>query len=395
MVSQGDFNMSNDNNINFEVTENMVDCGVNIKVIGVGGAGGNMVNHIINTCDFASNIDLIIANTDLQDINKSKAETKIQLGIKKTNGRGAGMVPEVGKLSAEEAEDEIRKHLAGTELLFIAAGLGGGTGTGAAPVVARIAKSLGILVVSVVTIPFKYEQKARTKVALEGLVELKKESDCVIQIQNDKLISIAPKNLNPRQVYAFVDEVLVKAVSGIINVLLEEGDQNIDFADVKTIMGHRGIALMGMGKAKGENAITEAYENAIDTPLLDTCNANLSQAKGIVVFFKYGANASFFQLSETMASINNQEREDCKVICGHKLADDLDPDEVEVTIIATGFDETREEEMRIEEERKIQELQENQVRQQMQMQKVSGGVNKPDYKNINYDEPTFIRRSKD
>ncbi|WP_267523514.1 cell division protein FtsZ [Campylobacter sp. MG1] len=383
-----------DNNIDFEVTENIVNCGVNIKVIGVGGAGGNMINHIINTCNFASNIDLLIANTDLQDINKSKAEIKIQLGIKKTNGRGAGMIPEVGRISAEEAEEEIKKHLIGTELLFIAAGLGGGTGTGAAPVIARIAKSLGILVVSVVTIPFKYEQKVRTKVALEGLVELKKESDCVIQIQNDKLIAIAPKNLNAKQVYAFVDEVLVNAVSGIINVLLEEGDQNIDFADVRTIMTHRGIALMGMGKATGENAIIEAYENAIDTPLLDTCNTNLSQAKGIIVFFKYGVNAPFLQLAETMTSINSQEKEDCKVICGHKLSMDLDPDTVEVTIIATGFDETREEEMKIEEDKRAQEIQESQMKQ-AHIQRVSGGINKLDYKNINYDEPTFIRRSKD
>lgn len=384
-------NISND--IDFQVTESEMDCGVKIKVIGVGGAGGNMINHMINTCNFSSEIDLMIANTDIQDINKSKASIKIQLGPKKTNGRGAGAAPEVGKISAEEVENEIREKLEGAELLFIAAGLGGGTGTGAAPVVAKIAKSMGILVVSVVTTPFSFE-RGRGKVALEGLAELKKESDSVIHIQNDKLITIAPKDYNPRNVFEFVDEILAKAVSGIINVLLEQGDINIDFADFRSVMSHRGIALMGKGRAEGENALQEAYEQAVDAPLLDRSSGDINDAKGVIVFFKYGHNISFLKLTATMNEIGGTD-DDKRIFFGCKLSDELDPDEVEATIIATGFDEKKEERAQIEAENKKREEERKIQISKAETQKVSGGINKIDYRNMNFDEPAFVRLSQD
>lgn len=384
-----------DNGIEFKVLEREMDCGVNIKVIGVGGAGGNMINYMIENCNFASAIDLMIANTDIQDINKSKANKKIQLGPKKTEGRGAGAIPEVGRISAEEVEDEIKELLGNnTDLLFIAAGLGGGTGTGAAPVIAKIAKSLGILVVSVVTTPFSFE-RGRGKVALEGLAELKKESDSVIHIQNDKLITFAPKNLNPKKVFEFVDEILAKAVSGIINVLLEEGDINIDFADFRTVMSHRGIALMGKGEAKGENALYAAYQNAIDAPLLDCASSDLNDAKGVIVFFKYGEKTTFLELTQAMDEIGKSDDDNKRIFLGCKLSSELEPDVVEVTIIATGFDETMEEKAQIQAEEKRKEEEKNHKIAQAEIKKVSGGTNKIDYKNRNFDEPAYVRLSQD
>lgn len=380
--------------IDFKVMENEMDCGVKIKVIGVGGAGGNMINHIVDTCEFSSNVDIMIANTDIQDINRSKANIKIQLGPKKTNGRGAGANPEVGRISAEEVEDEIREYLAGTELLFIAEGLGGGTGTGAGPVIARIAKSLGILVVSVATFPFSYE-KARIKAAEKGLEELKKESDCVILIQNDKLKLVVPKTLNTRDANKFANDVLVNAVTGIIKMLLIEGDTNIDFADVTTVMSHRGTALMGMGRAEGETAIREAYENAINSPLLDNYIADLKDAKAMIVFFSYGENVPFFQLVETMEEISNSSGEDLNVFCGHVLDNNLSADAVEVTIIATGFDESRAQKAQIEQENKKREEEIAYKLAQPELQKVSGGTIKIDYKNKNFDEPVFVRNGQD
>ncbi|MBZ7985990.1 cell division protein FtsZ [Campylobacter sp. Cr9] len=393
-----DFDFSSDN-IDFKVMENEMDCGVKIKVIGVGGAGGNMINHIVETCASSlkvdiSNVDIMIANTDIQDINRSKASIKIQLGPKKTNGRGAGANPEIGRISAEEVEDEIKRQLEGTELLFIAEGLGGGTGTGAGPVIAKIAKSLGILVVSVATFPFSYE-KARIKAAEKGLEELKKESDCVILIQNDKLKLVVPKNLNTREANKYANDVLVNAVTGIIKMLLVEGDTNIDFADVTSVMSHRGTALMGMGRAEGENSIREAYENAINSPLLDNYIADLKDAKAMIVFFSYGENVPFFQLVETMEDISNSSSEDVNVFCGHVLDEDLPADAVEVTIIATGFDESRAQKAQIELENKKREEEITYKLAQPELQKVSGGTIKVDYKTRDFNEPAFVRNGQD
>ncbi|MBT0879114.1 MULTISPECIES: cell division protein FtsZ [unclassified Campylobacter] len=393
-----DFDILGDN-IDFKVMESEMDCGVKIKVIGVGGAGGNMINHIVETCASSlkvdiSNVDIMIANTDIQDINRSKANIKIQLGPKKTNGRGAGANPEIGRISAEEVEDEIKERLAGTELLFIAEGLGGGTGTGAGPVIAKIAKSLGILVVSVATFPFSYE-KARIKAAEKGLEELKKESDCVILIQNDKLKLVVPKTLNTREANKFANDVLVNAVTGIIKMLLIEADTNIDFADVTSVMSHRGTALMGMGRAEGENAIKEAYANAIDSPLLENYTTNLQDAKAMIVFFSYGENIPFFQLVETMEEISNSSNEDLNVFCGHVLDTSLPADAVEVTIIATGFDETRAQKAKIEQESKKREEELSYKIVQPEMQKVSGGTIKVDYKTRDFNEPAFVRNGQD
>ena len=223
--------------------------GARIKAIGIGGGGGNMINHMIN--EGVSGIDLIVANTDAQALDSSFAPTKLQLGLNATRGLGAGMIPEKGREAALESFDDIKEILAGADIVFISAGMGGGTGTGAAPIVAQAAKEIGALTVSVVTSPFKFEGRKRTKLSKEGLEELKRESDSIVIIPNEKLLSIVEKNLGIKESFRLVDDVLSQAVAGISNVILSHGpnDINLDFADVKTVMTHRGLALMGSGKS--------------------------------------------------------------------------------------------------------------------------------------------------
>jgi len=240
-----------------------------IAVIGVGGGGCNMVNHMIE--EGSHKIDLIVANTDLQSLHSSKAPKKIELGPKLTKGFGAGMNPEVGRDAAIESYEEIKSILEGTEIVFVASGLGGGTGTGAAAIIAKAAKDVGALTVSVVTKPFAWEGKKRAGLANLGLEELKKVSDSLIVIPNEKLNEIVDVGLTFKNSFKIVDNVLYQAVIGMSEVILNPGhsDINTDFADVKTIMKHKGIALMGIGKGKGENSVQQALDNAINSPLLE------------------------------------------------------------------------------------------------------------------------------
>ncbi|WP_368030435.1 cell division protein FtsZ [Arcobacter sp. s6] len=307
-----------------------------IAVIGVGGGGCNMINHMIN--EGSHKIDLIAANTDLQVLHISKAPKKIQLGLKLTKGLGAGMKPEVGRDSAVESYEEIKSTLKGADIIFIAAGLGGGTGTGAAAIIAKAAKEIGALTVSVVTKPFTWEGKKRAGLANLGLEELKKVSDSIIIVPNDRLLEIIDENVGMKDAFKIIDNILYQAVNGMSEVILNPGnsDINTDFADVKTIMQHKGMALMGIGRAKGENAAQRALEDAIDSPLLD--KVSLNGAKGILIHFNIHPQVSLFAINDVMGSINDRMDSNAEIIFGTTSDSTLEKDEVKITIVATGFE---------------------------------------------------------
>ncbi|MCP4969505.1 MAG: cell division protein FtsZ [Arcobacter sp.] len=307
-----------------------------ISVIGVGGGGCNMINHMIN--EGSHKIDLIAANTDLQVLHISKAPKKIQLGIKLTKGLGAGMKPEVGRDSAVESYEDIKNSLKGADIVFIAAGLGGGTGTGAAAIIAKAAKEIGSLTVSVVTKPFTWEGKKRAGLANLGLEEIKKVSDSIIVVPNDRLLEIIDENVGMKDAFRIIDNILYQAVNGMTEVILTPGnsDINTDFADVKTIMQHKGMALMGIGKAKGENAAQKALEDAIESPLLD--KVSLGGAKGILIHFNIHPQVSLFAINDVMSSIHNTIDSNAEIIFGTTSDNTLETDEVKITIVATGFE---------------------------------------------------------
>ncbi|MDM5272022.1 cell division protein FtsZ [Sulfurovum sp. zt1-1] len=310
--------------------------GAKIKAIGVGGGGGNMINHMIN--EGINSIDLIVANTDQQALDSSIAPYKMQLGINATRGLGAGMVPDKGREAALESFEDIKSMLSGSDIVFISAGLGGGTGTGAAPIIAQAAKEVGALTVSVVTSPFKFEGRKRAKLAKDGLEELKRESDSIIVVPNEKLLSIVEKNLGIKESFRMVDDILAQAVGGISKVILSHGenDINLDFADVKTVMSHRGLALMGAGYASGKNAAYDAAKAAIESPLLD--NISIDGAMGVLVHFDIHPNYPIMEIGEAMSIIEESADEDASVIFGTTTNTNMAPDEVRITIVATGFE---------------------------------------------------------
>jgi cell division protein FtsZ len=320
-----------------------------IAVIGVGGGGCNMVNYMIN--EGTHKIDLIVANTDLQVLNLSKAPTKIQLGANLTRGLGAGMRPDIGRDAALESYDKIKEALDGSDIVFIAAGLGGGTGTGAAAVIAKAAKEVGALTVAVVTKPFKWEGKKRTGLANLGLEEIKKVSDSIIIISNDKLRSIVEKNIGMKDAFRVVDDVLYQAVNGMSEVILKPGsdDINVDFADVRTIMQHKGIALMGIGRAKGEDAAQKALDIAIKSPLLD--EISLGDAKGIMIHWTVNPNVPMFAISDVMDNIHSTLTGNPDIIFGTTTDENLDVDEIKITIVATGFESSEESKQEIQQQK--------------------------------------------
>lgn len=372
----------------FKVEESKHVYGAKIKVIGVGGGGGNMVNHMI--AQGIGGIDLIVANTDAQALDYSLADIKIQLGEKKTKGLGAGMKPEIGKESAKESYEEIKSALEHADIVFVASGFGGGTGTGAAPIIAQAAKEVGALTVAVVTKPFMWEGRKRSKLAQTGLDELRKECDSIVVIPNDKLLAIVDKNLGIKESFKIVDDVLCRAVSGMSLVVLSSGqsDINLDFADVKTVMSHRGMALMGVGESSGENAAVEATKSAIESPLLD--NMSINGALGVLIHFHIHPNCPISSISEAMELVYDSVDEDADVIFGTTTDESIQEDNVKVTIVATGF------------ENKLPETKELKVLDKAQeafkkeriarMAKVSGGYeSQEDYLDI----PTFIRHQMD
>jgi len=372
----------------FSIEEAKNVYGAKIKVIGVGGGGGNMVNHMI--AQGVTGIDLIVANTDAQALDHSKATTKLQLGEKKTKGLGAGMQPEVGKESALESYEEIKSALEGADIVYVASGLGGGTGTGAAPIIAQAAKEIGALTVSVVTKPFMFEGRKRMKLAEAGLNELKKESDSIVVIPNDKLLSIVDRGLGIKDSFKIVDDVLSRAVSGMSQVVLSSGasDINVDFADVKTVMSHRGMALMGVGESSGEGAASEAVKSAIESPLLD--NMSINGALGVLIHFHIPSTCPLSDISEAMSVLYESADEDADVIFGTTTDDTMADDSVKVTIVATGF------ENKIEKTKELKLLNESQeaVKKERitRLKKVSGGYEgQEDYLDI----PTYIRHQMD
>lgn len=306
--------------------------GAKIKVIGVGGGGGNAVNRMIT--EKVQGVDFIVANTDLQALNASQAQTKIQLGPKLTKGLGAGSNPEVGDKAAEESEEQIQKALEGSDMVFITAGMGGGTGTGAAPVVAKIAKDSGALTVGVVTRPFSFEGPRRDKFASEGLAKLKANVDTLIIVANNRLLEMIDKKTPMMEAFKEADNVLRQGVQGISDLIVTPGYINLDFADIKTLMSNQGSALMGVGSATGESRATEATKKAISSPLLEV---SISGAQHVLMDITGGKDLSMFEAQEASDVIKQAAGTNVDISFGMSLNESLG-DEVRVTVIATGID---------------------------------------------------------
>lgn len=316
----------------FELEEN-INIGANIKVVGVGGGGSNAVSTMIESN--MSGVEFIVANTDIQALNANKASNKIQLGLDLTKGLGAGANPDVGRRAAIESYNEIVEKLEGADMVFVTAGMGGGTGTGGAPIVAKIARELGALTIGVVTKPFLFEGKKRGKHAEGGLSDLKDNVDTLIVIPNQKLLSVAAEKTPLLETFKKADEVLLQAVKGISDLINIRGLINLDFADIRTVMSSKGIAIMGTGSAKGENRAVEAATAAISSPLLE--NVKIDGATGIIINVTASSSLSLYEVNEATTLITEAAHEDAEIIFGAVIDDNMG-DEVRVTVIATGFD---------------------------------------------------------
>lgn len=315
----------------FELEEN-INIGANIKVVGVGGGGSNAVSTMIE--GGMTGVEFIVANTDIQALNANKAATKLQLGLDLTKGLGAGANPDIGRRAAIESYNEIVEKLEGADMVFVTAGMGGGTGTGGAPVVAKIARELGALTIGVVTKPFMFEGKKRGKHAESGLQELRENVDTLIVIPNQKLLTIAAEKTPLLETFKKADEVLLQAVKGISDLINIRGLINLDFADIRTVMKEKGMAIMGTGRAKGDNRAVEAATAAISSPLLE--NIKIDGATGIIINVTGGPDLSLYEVNEASTLITEAAHEDAEIIFGAVIDDSLG-DEVRVTVIATGF----------------------------------------------------------
>ena len=315
----------------FELMEKMAPNAV-IKVVGVGGGGGNAVAHMVNSQ--VEGVEFITANTDSQAIKNCGAKLQLQLGSNVTKGLGAGANPEVGRQAALEDRERIMDALQGADMVFITAGMGGGTGTGAAPVVAQLAKEMGILTVAVVTKPFPFEGRRRMQVAMKGIEELSQHVDSLITIPNEKLITVLGRNATMIQAFRAANDVLQGAVQGISDLIVRPGMVNVDFADVRTVMSEMGLAMMGTGCARGDDRAQAAAEAAIQNPLLD--DVNLSGANGVLVNITAGPDFTMAEFAEIGQTVEEFASEDATVIIGTSLNPDMQ-DEVKVTVVATGL----------------------------------------------------------
>ncbi len=315
----------------FELIEKMAPNAV-IKVVGVGGGGGNAVAHMVSSS--VDGVEFITANTDSQAIKNCGAKLQLQLGTNVTKGLGAGANPEVGRQAALEDRERIMDALQGADMVFITAGMGGGTGTGAAPVVAQLAKEMGILTVAVVTKPFPFEGRRRMQVALKGIEELSQHCDSLITIPNEKLITVLGRNATMIQAFRAANDVLQGAVQGIADLIVRPGLINVDFADVRTVMSEMGLAMMGTGSARGDDRAQAAAEAAIQNPLLD--DVNLAGANGILVNITAGPDFTMSEFDEIGRTIEAFSSEDATVVVGTVLDPDMQ-DEVRVTVVATGL----------------------------------------------------------
>ena len=313
--------------------ETSIDSLAIIKVIGVGGGGNNTVNRMIE--HGVQGIEFIAVNTDAQALNLSKAEVKIQIGEKSARGLGAGANPEVGKKAAEESKEQIKAALQGADMVFVTAGMGGGTGTGAAPVIAQIARDLGALTVGVVTRPFTFEGRKRSTQATGGVSAMKEAVDTLIVVPNDRLLEIVDKSTPMLEAFREADNVLRQGIQGISDLIAVPGLINVDFADVKTIMSNKGSALMGIGMASGENRAAEAAKKAISSPLLET---PIDGAQGVLLNITGDSNLSLFEVQEAADIVANASDQELNMIFGSVINDNL-KGEIIVTVIATGFNE--------------------------------------------------------
>ncbi len=357
---------------------------VRIKVIGVGGAGCNAVNTMIGAG--LSRVEFIAANTDVQALERAHAPFKIQLGPERTRGLGAGANPAVGKESALESQNQIREALEGADMVFVTAGMGGGTGTGAAPIVASIARELGILTVAVVTKPFQYEGHRRMAYAEEGLRDLRRHVDTLLVIPNQRLLSIVDKSTPLLDAFKVADDVLRQAIQGIADLITTTGHVNVDFADVRTVMSHTGRAVMGMGVSRGANRAMEAAQKAISSPLLE--EGGVEGARGVLLNITGGPNMSLHEVDEVASIIKEAADAEANIIVGQVINPDLGDDLV-VTVIATGFD-------RDEPQAKpaVAAAERMAARSPRTAQQVLAGVHAggPDLPHRDLDRPAFLRK---
>ena len=305
-----------------------------IKVLGVGGSGGNAVNHMI--AHKVRGVDFIAINTDSQDLHRSLAKKRVHIGKNITRGLGTGMNSDLGRRAVEETRDEIQEIIKGADMVFVTCGLGGGTGSGASPMVARVAKELGCLTVAVVTKPFYFEGRQRARIAEVGLEELRKEVDAIIIIPNDRLLSAIDKATTVKNAFSMCDEILRHAVEGISDLITTPGIINIDFADIRTVMENAGPALMGIGTATGENRAVEAAKAAINSPLLDV---SITGSKGVLFSIAGGEDLTMFEIQDAAKVITESIDPEAKIIFGTVRDDKLKKNEVKITVIATGFPE--------------------------------------------------------
>lgn len=305
-----------------------------IRVVGCGGSGGNAVNHMVNSK--VKGVEFIAINTDAQDLHRSLAKKKIHIGKNLTKGLGAGMNPDLGRRAAEETRQEIQEALQGSDMVFITCGMGGGTGTGAAPTVAKIAKELGALTVAVVTKPFAFEGAQRSEIAERGLAELKKEVDAYLIIPNDKLLSIVEAQTSAKNAFALADEILRQAVEGVSDIITTPGEINTDFNDIKTIMEDAGPALMGIGIADGDNRAKDAAAQAVNSPLLDV---SINGAKGILFVVAGSEDLGILEVQEAAKVVNESVDPSAKVIFGIMRDEKLKKGQIRIIVIATGFPE--------------------------------------------------------
>ncbi len=333
-----------DNNSNNTNSANNSTSVVKIKVLGVGGGGNNAVNRMIEAN--VTSAEFVAINTDKQALLISKADKRLQIGERLTGGRGAGAIPEIGRKAAEESKSSITEILKGTDLVFITAGMGGGTGTGAAPVIAQIAKELGILTVGIVTKPFQFENPKRMENAEKGIAELRKYVDTIVIIPNERLLTILPEKTTLVEAFRYADDVLRQGIQGISDLIVFPGMINLDFADIETIMKNRGLAHMGIGHGKGENKTLEAVRQAVASPLIET---TIEGATGVVLNIKGGSDITLREVTEAANMVKEVIDPSCNLIFGSSIDPEM-RDEVEITIIATGFKTPGEEEEKKEEE---------------------------------------------
>ena len=377
---------------------------VSIKVIGVGGAGGNTVNSII--ASGANGIECIVANSDGQALNLSKAEQKIQLGVKSTKGLGTGSNPDLGKRAAEEDLDKVLESVEDADIVFLAAGMGGGTGSGAAPVIARALKERDILSIAIVTKPFLFEGKRRARIAEEAITALEKEVDTLIVLPNQKLLDVVDDNVSMIDAFGMMNAILSQSVKGISDIITRPGHINVDFSDVRTIMKDMGLAIMGTGTATGPDRAQDAAIQAISSPLFE--NMNITGAKGVLLNITGGKNLGLHEMSQAASIIYDEADEDANIILGSVIDESL-TDEVIVTIIATGFEDEQKKRMEKEpfktasvaveqKQEHIVKKEESLFTQEKLQEKKQEAVEIKEKSNlpsalVDLDVPTFLRKS--